>query len=816
MSGGRALVRSALILLMVIAQLVITLLLGAKEADADQPGITAVYAGIVDHQVVLIIDLPGVQQPAPPEAFSVTVHGISQSGQVGPLLSDELALSFVIDASEAGRSTVQEGARGAGTFLLAQPLSTRSALLLDASPPTVSSPLRQGPTATLRALTTMRPQGERRTSEALDLAMRELPPGTADPRMVVLYTGAPDAGGVPATDVVSRLHAAGLPLCVVAVVADGQPVPRYWSTVAAGTGGAAIAAPPSQVVAAFDQLASTLRTRYVMRFAVPTGLPATAAIRVDTPTAVLSTDVVVPAAASAPSAPAAASAPAAVAANPVGAVLALALGVGLVVLIRAVAGRRGRSTGTGRQRAEAGGRSASASAGRVWNIPARLDQVAEREQLLAAVRSTLDAGERALLHAPDDQVGTGTTTLVIEFAHRYQDRYDIGWWVSAEDPALVPDRLAELAEALGLANATDDAEPATARLLSTLSRRGRWLIVFDGAASPHQLARFLPGGSGDVGSGDVVVVSQEPGWREFAVPVLVGSFARTESVALLRSRLPYLTADEADRVSDALDDLPLALGPAAATLADTGMSSGSYLRQLSDRRSKLRPPGNGGSEAVAASWALTFDRLRVDDPAALALLTLVAWLGPEPVPLSLFTRHPDELPTPLAATARDPAELAARAVVLRRRGLARVARRSVWLHPVPAAMLVSGTSHERTDESGWSAFAVRLLRAAVPENPRSDPATWRAWRRLLPHVLAATDPVRSNDDVAAEVGWLLGTAGAYLHARGQPRAALALFEDADRILRRELGADHPDTLACARDLIASRQAIGRQESVDGV
>ena len=545
-----------------------------------------------------------------------------------------------------------------------------------------------------------------------------------------------------------------------------------------------------------------------MEFPVPTGLPATAIIRVDTPTGALSTDVVIPAPATAPAAPAAASAPAAVAAHPVGALLAVALGVGLVVLIGKLVQRQ-RSSATGRRRAEAGNHPVPASAGELWNIPSRWDMVAGREALLEVVRSTLDSGKPALLHAPDTQAGTGTTTVMIEFAHRYRDRYDIAWWISAEDPALVPERMAELAEALGLADATDGTALATARLLEALSRRDRWLVVFDDAESPRELTRFLPHGSGDV-----VVISQKPEWRECAVPILVEAFTRSESVDLLRSRLPYVSVEEADRVGSALDDLPLAVGPAVAMLADTGMSMRSYLRQLSDRRTKLQLDGNGDSGPVASSWAITFDRLRADDPAALALLTLVAWLGSEPVPLWLLTRYPGELPTPLADAARDPAELVKRAVLLRRRGLAQVARRSVCLHRVPAALLVSQTVNERTDGAGWPALAVRLLRAAVPENPR-DPASWPVWRLLLPHVLAATDPVRSLDALAAEVGWLLGSAATYLQARGEPQAASALFVDAEKILRRQLGANHPDTLACARNLTANRHAIGQQESASG-
>jgi hypothetical protein len=67
----------------------------------------------------------------------------------------------------------------------------------------------------------------------------------------------------------------------------------------------------------------------------------------------------------------------------------------------------------------------------------------------------------------------------------------------------------------------------------------------------------------------------------------------------------------------------------------------------------------------------------------------------------------------------------------------------------------------------------------VPDRPAADPATWPVWRRLLPHVLAVTDPARRLDVVADEVGWLLAQAGVYLQARGRSQAARALLEDAN-------------------------------------
>ena len=62
--------------------------------------------------------------------------------------------------------------------------------------------------------------------------------------------------------------------------------------------------------------------------------------------------------------------------------------------------------------------------------------------------------------------------------------------------------------------------------------------------------------------------------------------------------------------------------------------------------------------SVAASWAVAFDRLALDDPLALDLLTVAAWCGPEPIPLGLLTDHPDALPRQLQPIATDPLVLA--------------------------------------------------------------------------------------------------------------------------------------------------------------
>ena len=105
---------------------------------------------------------------------------------------------------------------------------------------------------------------------------------------------------------------------------------------------------------------------------------------------------------------------------------------------------------------------------------------------------------------------------------------------------------------------------------------------------------------------------------------------------------PQLTDADADRVAAALGDLPLAVEHAGSLLADASSTPTTYLRLLGERADELLDQGHDGAYpgSVTASWAVGFDRLAADDPAALDLLTLIAWCGPEPVPLSLLPSTP--------------------------------------------------------------------------------------------------------------------------------------------------------------------------------
>jgi hypothetical protein len=335
---------------------------------------------------------------------------------------------------------------------------------------------------------------------------------------------------------------------------------------------------------------------------------------------------------------------------------------------------------------------------RVWNIPARNPGFTGRDGLLAQVRDRLLAGDAAVVQALHGMGGVGKTQLAAEYAHRFAGDYDLAWWIGAEQAGLIGDQVAALGTALGCVPYGAGMEVVRAVVRAELRARGRWLLVFDNAEDPAEVAPWLPGGGGHV-----LITSREAGWAELAVPVEVDVLARAESVALLRHRISGLGRADADRLADGLGDLPLALAQAAAFMAGTGMTAGQYLGLLHARAGPLLDQAVPGSypRSLAAATGLTAGRLADDDPAAAELASLCAFLAPDPIPEDLFTHAAGVLPGGLAARAGD---LAQDVLDRRRRILGQD-------HPDTLTAAASGSCRRAPGPSQWKSRNCRGLGA---------------------------------------------------------------------------------------------------------
>jgi transcriptional regulator with XRE-family HTH domain len=481
---------------------------------------------------------------------------------------------------------------------------------------------------------------------------------------------------------------------------------------------------------------------------------------------------------------------------------------------------------------------------RVWNIPARNPGFTGREQLLAAIRDRLAAGDTAVVQALHGMGGVGKTQLAAEYAHRFAGTYDLAWWINSERGGLIGDQVAALGAALACIPAGAGTEAARAAVLAELRGRGRWLLVFDNAETPADVTPWLPGGGGHV-----LITSRERDWTEVAVPVEVDVLARPESVTILHRRVAGLTDAEADRLAAELGDLPLAITQAAAFMAGTGTPADQYLGLVRTRAGQLLDQGTPGSypRSLAAATQLTADRLADDDLAAAELASVCAFLAPDPIPEDLFTAAGGVLPGDLAARAAEPLAWRQTLARLTRRSLARIDHRGLHMHRLTQAILRDRLTPGQATATRSCAEAI--LAVGNPGDP-PNPATWPRWARLMPHILAvglgaADDPelrqlgiqacwyllergdARSAHDLATHLHqqWherlggddrnVLGMAhyrAWALQEMGQYAEARVLDQDVLDRIRLVLGEDHPSTLISANSLAVDLYQLGEVQA----
>lgn len=245
------------------------------------------------------VSLVAAVRPAPAtltaDAVSVTDGDARLPARPAPVLSPALVAGLVLDTSAAGAGALQAGANGAGAFLMQLPSSVRTVVVADGGEPRVLVPPGAPPAEALSALTSAQAGGSRDTLGALNLALAQLP-AAKGPRLLVLHTGAADAGGEPAGALAQRLRQAGV---LLSVVSTGS-ARSYWDEVAGATGGVVVAQRGQDGLDAFDRLATGLQGRWVVTFRTPATLPATVRLRVSTADGPVTADVRVPLPAAAP------------------------------------------------------------------------------------------------------------------------------------------------------------------------------------------------------------------------------------------------------------------------------------------------------------------------------------------------------------------------------------------------------------------------------------------------------------------------------------------------------------------------------------
>jgi MinD-like ATPase involved in chromosome partitioning or flagellar assembly/tetratricopeptide (TPR) repeat protein len=449
----------------------------------------------------------------------------------------------------------------------------------------------------------------------------------------------------------------------------------------------------------------------------------------------------------------------------------------------------------------------------VFNVPVQNPRFTGREADLHRLRSELLVRRTPVVL--QGLGGVGKTQLAMEYAYRFRSAYDVVWWIDAGQARFVDVQLAGLGPEIGIPSQTKT-EDNTRSVLQALSRGepySRWLVILDNADEQAAVDQWVPRGSGHV-----LITSRATEWADRAAELPVDVFHRAESVAHLRKRATTLTLTDAERVAEAVGDLPIAVSAAGAWLA-TGAAVDEYLGQIAEHGPKVLSGGPTSEQRVEATWDPSLQRLEERSPGAYRLLQYCSVLAPE---IALDLVYSDEMALalkPVDPAVSDRLYRASLVVAINKFALLKIDQSGeqgpgaerlpggergsragqIVVHRL-VQQVVSGRMSGPEQESARHQMHL-MLAAAAARLEVDNPEDWPRFRMLWPHLEASgavscqDEPVRQLLIERIRYLWLLGGL-----EQGQELARKIEQTWVDRLA----DADVPDAAALRRQMLHLR------------
>ncbi len=403
--------------------------------------------------------------------------------------------------------------------------------------------------------------------------------------------------------------------------------------------------------------------------------------------------------------------------------------------------------------------------------------------------------------------GVGKTRLALEYALRHETEYTALLSVTADSPQALSRNLAALCapQVLNLPEReAREEEVQVAAALRWFDQHPGWLLILDNVDTP-EAAQALEDGLPRLQGGQVLVTSRLSDWSGSVEPLELPFLSEPAAVAFLLERTEGRRRAEAGDETAAhalareLDGLALALEQAGAFIWQKRCSLAEYLKRWRAREQKVRTWHDERlmryPRSVAVTWDTTFEQL---DAAAQALLRLLAWLAPEPVPRGLLEIEAAQQALATGAARLQGADIDAGAADLED-ALAALAGFSLlkWEtdnHTLRVHRLVQDVSRERVpadERADWLNLALTMVNAYFPgDPPPQDVRSWPLWEPMRAHVavlIAAADAAGIGEPTSRLMnllGLLLTTKCVWPEAESLYRRALAIDEHS-------FGPEHP-------------------------
>ncbi|KAG4434967.1 hypothetical protein IFR05_009548 [Cadophora sp. M221] len=425
--------------------------------------------------------------------------------------------------------------------------------------------------------------------------------------------------------------------------------------------------------------------------------------------------------------------------------------------------------------------------------------------------------------------GVGKTQLALELTYQIRDKYRncAVIWIPATNVESLHQAYLDVARQLGIAGCEDMQADVKRLVKDHLSKdsTGQWLLVFDNAddlsiwtsqvgsePGSERLIDYLPKSK----RGCVLFTSRD---RKTAVKLAQQNIIQLtemgEEIAmqLLQKCLinPGLVNDSLETKSllQELTYLPLAIVQAAAYINENGITFADYLSLLTDQEEEVIELLSEEFEdygrycnmknPVATTWLISFEQIRRRDPLAADYLSFMCCIDPKDIPQSLLPPEPSRKKEIDAIGTLDAYSFVSK----------RSADKALDLHRLVHLATRNWLQKEQL-LAQWTESVIERLEDVFPNNDHNNRSIWRAY---LPHARCVLESrlVHQGQQRRMSLLWKYATC---LSADGRWDEAEAAFVEGLEIEKRELGADHPDTLTSMANLASTFRDQGRWEEAE--
>lgn len=274
----------------------------------------------------------------------------------------------------------------------------------------------------------------------------------------------------------------------------------------------------------------------------------------------------------------------------------------------------------------------------IQNIPPRNTLFVKREKLTKQIGKALETKKGQAFVALVGMPGIGKTQLVKEYAHDYAKKYNIVWWIDANQD-LLP-QLRELGQKLKTfkeCSMPSSKERSYRKWLEGISACcetyfPRILFIIDDTKDTN-IAQQIEKSFKNVS----ILLTSRNQFMEGSM-ITLKSFTRDESLNYLRKLLPKASPHSLDDLAETLKDYPLALAQASSYIRSIpSLTIGEYLKLYNEKLNTLWEKEEGSSlklyhQTVATTFTLLLDQIQKTSPNAIEILKLTSFLGGQDIP----------------------------------------------------------------------------------------------------------------------------------------------------------------------------------------